>query len=536
MPRSPKLTFASAPKLVTDEEIALPESELVTPEDRKDVKRKRKDQQAAVAECELIGEDAVKTKKKRREHKEPDIEKASSDSTGDAEKPKKKKKQTDVLDGATPLAVDSSANEGLLSADDFRKKFQISAPRDGQVLPEPVQEFEQAPFSKKVRSALVAAGFAAPSAIQAQGWPVAVTGADLVAVAQTGSGKTLGYLLPAFRALKAMEEDSTSQVAKPLALVLAPTRELAMQIEAECTKFGKFAKVSSQAVFGGVPKGPQAKALKENPALLVATPGRLQDLMEMGALSLERVAYLVLDEADRMLDMGFEPEIAKVLAATPADRQTLLFTATWPKSVKKIAANYLKEDYIHVNVGETEELAANTAVAQEFFQADDDEKETKLWRILDGMSDNAKVIVFGNTKRRAEGLCKSFKARGYEAVALHGDKPQWERERDLKEFAAGRCWLLFATDVCARGLDIKDITHVVNYDMARDVESYVHRIGRTGRAGCKGASITFWNPAYDMECSPALAKIAKEAGQVVPDFLEKAACKQKEAKNKAWRY
>jgi superfamily II DNA/RNA helicase len=484
-----------------------------------------------------IAVESAKPKKKRKGQQ--DAVASEVESSEVAERPKKKQKSpVSSVEGDQQAESITVKDATLLSAEAFREKFQITAPLEGQVLPEPVQKFEQAPFGKKIRAALCDAGFAAPSPIQAQGWPVAVSGTDLVAVAKTGSGKTLGYLLPAFRTLKKespAEASSSSQFAKPRVLVLAPTRELAQQIEVECLKFGGVAKVSSQAVFGGVPKGPQVKALKEKPDLLVATPGRLQDLMEMGALSLECVSYVVLDEADRMLDMGFEPEIAKILDTTPADRQTLLFTATWPKSVKKIAAKYLREDYIHVNVGD-DELAANKAVSQEFFQLDDDEKEDKLWRILDGMSDNAKVIVFGNTKRRAEALCKSFKGRGYEAVALHGDKPQWERERDLKEFAAGRCWLLFATDVCARGIDIKDITHVVNYDMARDVESYVHRIGRTGRAGCNGLSITFWNPAYDMECSPALAKIAKEAGQEVPGFLEKAAAKQKEAKNKAWRY
>mmetsp|Transcript_3853 Transcript_3853/g.6480 ORF Transcript_3853/g.6480 Transcript_3853/m.6480 type:complete len:486 (+) Transcript_3853:109-1566(+) len=458
----------------------------------------------------------------------------------------RKRKQRECTDGESNASgkkakSTSSADEATTSidADAYRSQFHITSARNGQTLPDPVTDFAAAPFSKKVRAALAAAGFAAPSPIQAQGWPVAVEGSDLVAVAKTGSGKTLGYLLPAFRALAALEKDNLVDgqgASCPAALVLAPTRELALQILAESEKFGAAAKVTSQAVFGGVPKGPQAKALKDRPQVLVATPGRLQDLMEMGAVSLSQVSFLVLDEADRMLDMGFEPEIAKILGETPEDRQTLLFTATWPKAVKKIAAKYLKEDYVHVNVGDTEDLAANKAVSQEFFEIGDEDKEEKLWRILDVMTDDAKVIVFGNTKRRVDALTKAFIGRGYAAVGLHGDKPQVQREKDLRDFTKGTSWLMFATDVCARGLDIKDVTHVVNYDMARDVESYVHRIGRTGRAGAKGTSITFWNPAYDMECSPALAKIALEAGQTVPSFLAKAAEKQKEAKNKAWRY
>mmetsp|Transcript_27753 Transcript_27753/g.60683 ORF Transcript_27753/g.60683 Transcript_27753/m.60683 type:complete len:509 (-) Transcript_27753:103-1629(-) len=508
MPRSPRLGPASPPDLSAK------------------ASRKKASAEEEPAE-ELVLPVARPDKKKRRER-------ASEEAAAPEELPQKRRKRqegTSVEAAELPAAPVAAVCDTTLSPEDFRRRFHITAPREQQ-LPAPVQRFDDAPFSKKVRAALVEAGFPAPSPIQAQSWPVATSGADLVAVAKTGSGKTLGYLLPAFSVIASRTEGSSM----PAALVLAPTRELVTQIEAESLKFGRCAKVTSLAVFGGAPKPPQVKAARKGADLLVATPGRLQDLMEMGAVSLGGVSFLVLDEADRMLDMGFEPEIAKILAETPATRQTLLFTATWPKAVKKIAAKYLREDFVHVNVGATEELAANTAVEQEFFQAGDEEKEEKLWRILADLGDDSKAIVFGNTKRRAEALMKAFNARGYEAAALHGDKQQWERERDLANFAAGRCWLLFATDVCARGLDIKDVTHVFNYDMARDVESYVHRIGRTGRAGKKGKSITFWNPAYDLECSPALVKIAKEAGQEVPDWLEKAAAKQSDVKNKAWRY
>jgi len=466
------------------------------------------------------------------------------------EKPAKEgKKKKQKQDSAAAEVEETSERT---SAEEFRKKFHITAvPREGQEevveLPDPVQSFSEAPFGKKIREALEGAGFAAPSSIQAQAWPVAATGSDLVAVAKTGSGKTLAFLLPAFkliaRHLKAAAENGVETktkkkvAAKPLTLILAPTRELATQIEVECAKFAGCVKVRSAAVFGGAPKGDQLKAMKsKDPQILVATPGRLQDFMNSGEVGLEDVQLLVLDEADRMLDMGFEPEIAKILETVPQERQTLLFTATWPKAVRRIATTYLKEDYFHVNVGQTEELAANKAVSQEFFKLGDDEKDNKLWQILSGLPDNAKMICFANTKRRIEGFYKTFTGKGYDCVALHGDKQQWERDRDLANFSKGDSWLMFATDVCARGLDIKAVTHVVNLDMARDVESYVHRIGRTGRAGATGASITFWNEAYDMECAPALVKIAQEAGQEVPEWLQKAAAKQKQVKNKGWRY
>merc|ERR1719502_2424726 len=207
----------------------------------------------------------------------------------------------------------------------------------------------------------------------------------------------------------------------------------------------------------------------------------------------------------------------------PSKRQTLLFSATWPKAVQKLASKYLKKDAFHINVGDTDELAANKAVTQEFFKLDDDEKENKLWRILYDMGDNTKIIIFGNTKNRINKLQKAVWDAGYDCIAMHGDKTQWERDESLAKFVAGSVGIMLATDVCARGLDIKKVTHVINFDMARDVESYIHRIGRTGRAGNSGTSITFFNNAYDTECAPALAKIAREAGQPVPAFLERAA-------------
>ncbi|CAK9013091.1 unnamed protein product [Durusdinium trenchii] len=453
-----------------------------------------------------------------------------------AESPKKLK--------VAPEPVEPEASEPKLSAEKplgpaawrFRAKFQISAARAQQPkLPEPVQSFEEAPFGRRLKDALMES-FSAPSPIQAQAWPICQLGHDLVAVAKTGSGKTLAFLLPAFKLISRWSKSNEEMPGHPLVLVLAPTRELATQIQNECERFAS-AKVRSMAIFGGTPKGPQGKELKKKmPQVLVATPGRLQDFLSSGEVNLSQAQLLVLDEADRMLDMGFEPEIAKILSQAPPARQTLLFTATWPKAVKRIAEKYLKEDYMHVNVGETEELAANKAVSQEFFRLGDDEKDDKLWQILSGLSDDAKAICFANTKRRIDSFQKTFWSKGFDSVALHGDKPQKDRDRDLEKFTKGECWLMFATDVCSRGLDIKDVTHVVNLDMARDVESYVHRIGRTGRAGRKGTSLTFWNEAYDMDCAPALVKIATEAGQSVPDWLEKAAQKQKQAKNKAWRY
>jgi len=270
---------------------------------------------------------------------------------------------------------------------------------------------------------------------------------------------------------------------------------------------------------------------------VVGTPGRLVDIMERGSISLGNAAYVVLDEADRMLDMGFEPQIKKVFESVPAKRQTLLFSATWPKSVRKLAAAFLRDGsttQLFVGAGADAELEANTAVTQTFVWATDDEKDKKLYDFLCTLAEkpNARVVVFANTKRRVDYLCKFFYNEGFGTCSIHGDKQQRERDEALGQFVRHEAPIMFATDVAARGLDIKGVTHVVNFDMARDVESYVHRIGRTGRAGELGESVTFWNPDYDKDCSPALVKIAKDAGQVVPDWLEKF---EKTKASKAWK-
>jgi superfamily II DNA/RNA helicase len=493
--------------------------------------RKEKAEQDAGTDTTVVDSQKAEKKKQRKQKTEQQLEDTGSDSgTSPTDAGKAEKKQRNEK-GVQESADACETTVAELDPAEYRKKMLISS--ECNELPDPVQTFDSAPFGKKMRSALKEAGFTAPTAIQAQGWPLAVRGDDLISVAKTGSGKTLAFLLPAFRMINKGKLDASNG---PVALVLAPTRELATQIEEVAVKFGSCLDVRTATVYGGVPKPPQVKALRSKPQLVVATPGRLMDLMNDKAVSLGSVSLLALDEADRMLDMGFEPQMEQIMKQIPAERQTLLFSATWPKAVRKLASKYLRKDSVHLNVGETEELAANKAVTQEFFKLDDDEKENKLWRILYDMGENTKILIFGNTKNRINKLQKAVWDNGYDCIAMHGDKTQWERDAALAKFVSGEVPVMLATDVCARGLDIKDVTHVLNFDMARDVESYIHRIGRTGRAGASGVSITFFNPAYDMECAPALAKIATEAGQVIPAFLEQAAAKTKATKNKLWKY
>jgi superfamily II DNA/RNA helicase len=405
--------------------------------------------------------------------------------------------------------------------------------------------FSDAPFAQPIQAAFKDAGFTTPSPIQARSWPVALSGQDLIAVAKTGSGKTLGFLLPVFHRISTKDfpggaiAKTSSTVPSPLCLVLSPTRELAIQIHGECLKFGSPVGIASECVYGGTNVQAQIKQLRKNsPQVVIATPGRLCDLLEREELALGACQFVVLDEADRMLDMGFEPQLKQIMAVLPAKplRQTLFFTATWPKAVRRVAATFLREkETTEVFIGEGAadgELAANKAVTQTFIEAQDDEKDKRLYEILCKLDEKASIVIFANTKRRVDFIAKIFWQEGFSTCAVHGDKPQHERDAALQKFVKKECAIMVATDVAARGLDIKGVTHVINFDMARDVESYVHRIGRTGRAGELGEAITFWNPDYDKDCSPALVKIAKDAGQEVPPFLQKY---EKGKASKQWK-
>lgn len=400
--------------------------------------------------------------------------------------------------------------------------------------------FADAPFAEPVIKAL-SAEYNAPTEIQAKAWPVALMGRDLIAVAKTGSGKTLGFVLPMLHRMSTISGAPRSV----RTLVLSPTRELAAQIHVQAERFARLVGLSTLVIYGGTPLKEQKQAIASTaPAMVIATPGRLVDLLGQGAIKLSACHAIVLDEADRLLDMGFKPQLEATYKALPSERQTLLFSATWPKAVRKLAAAYLRDSQTTSLFlggaqgssagGDAEgdadtatggtgvdacELSANVAVSQSFVQATDDVKDEKLWALLSELEEGARVIVFANTKRRVDNLARIFADFG--TCALHGDKSQPDREKALAGFVSNASPLMVATDVAARGLDIKLVTHVINYDMARDVESYVHRIGRTGRAGAVGKSVTFWNPDYDKECAPALVRIARKAGQAVPDWLAK---------------
>jgi len=304
----------------------------------------------------------------------------------------------------------------------------------------------------------------------------------------------------------------------PIVLVLAPTRELAVQIKEECDKFGGSSDVKNTCIYGGVPKSRQVRDLRSGIEIVIATPGRLIDHLEQGNTNLKRVTYLVMDEADRMLDMGFEPQLRKICSQIRPDRQVLMWSATWPKEIQNLARDYL-HDYYQVTVGSLD-LAGNKDVTQIINVCGDHEKYRNLQANLrENLTDKDRVIVFVETKKGCDMLCRSLRMDGFQARAMHGDKSQEERDWALREFKTCQATLLVATDVAARGLDVDDIKMVVNFDFPNDLETYVHRIGRTGRAGKKGYAVSFFVSEKNGRMAKDLIEILNKTNQNIPQGL-----------------
>ncbi|NYZ15985.1 DEAD/DEAH box helicase [Azospirillum sp. RWY-5-1] len=337
--------------------------------------------------------------------------------------------------------------------------------------------------------ALEAAGHTSPTPVQAAAIPAALEGRDVLATADTGTGKTGAFLLPSLHRLAvADEERKTARPFGPRVLVLAPTRELARQVTMAARTYVKFLRLFIVDVVGGEPFRPQIRDLSRTVDVLVATPGRLMDHIRRGNVRLDEVEVLILDEADRMLDMGFAEDIAAISGACPKERQTLLFTATLDRRMEGVARNLVR-DPARVAVESTP--ASAPKIEQRVMHADDLGHKRKLLRHFAASTEIHKAIIFAATKRDADELASELAQEGHAAAALHGDMHQEARTRTLHRLRDGRVRLLVATDVAARGIDVRDISHVINFDLPRNPEDYVHRIGRTGRAGAEGIAISF---------------------------------------------
>ena len=350
-------------------------------------------------------------------------------------------------------------------------------------------KFSDLGLADPIQRAVADRNHVVPTPIQVRAIPELLAGRDLMGIAQTGTGKTAAFALPILDRLSRSQGKDDRR--RPRALILAPTRELAIQIGAEFGAYAKYLHLRHTVIYGGVGQKPQVDALRRGVDILTATPGRLLDLMNQGRLRLDAVEILVLDEADRMLDMGFVRDVRKIIKAIPADRQSLLFSATMPGEVVRLSADILT-DPVHVEV--TPRATPVERVEQRVYHVGAREKQALLARILEDPA-MSRVLVFSRTKHRANRISEQLGKAGVDSEAIHGNKSQGARQRALKRFRAGQVRVLVATDIAARGIDVDGVTHVINYELPNEPESYVHRIGRTARAGAGGFAFSFCDPA-----------------------------------------
>jgi ATP-dependent RNA helicase RhlE len=379
--------------------------------------------------------------------------------------------------------------------------------------------FSDLNLAPEILRALAESNYTLPTPVQAQAIPLVLAGRDLMAGAQTGTGKTAAFALPVLQKLMPFASSSASPARHPVrALILVPTRELAIQVEKSVQAYAKHSHLRSLVVFGGVDIKTQTPALKSGVEVLVATPGRLLDHVEMKTVQLNQVQMLVLDEADRMLDMGFMPDLRRILALLPKSRQNLMFSATFSSEIKKLSAEFLVNPAL-IEVARSNATAEN--VTQKMYLVAQFDKHLLLAHLLRG-SDAKQAIVFTKTKLTASHLAKQLQREGVAADAIHGDKSQLERMQALDAFKLGKIAVLIATDVAARGLDIDQLPMVINYEIPSAPEDYVHRIGRTGRAGASGTAISLVSPEEEKYLSE-IEKLIKCKIQIEQSPLPKQA-------------
>ncbi|MDQ6880515.1 MAG: DEAD/DEAH box helicase [Pseudomonadota bacterium] len=372
--------------------------------------------------------------------------------------------------------------------------------------------FSNLSLAEPLARAVAEMGYESMTPIQAQAIPVVLTGKDVMGAAQTGTGKTAAFSLPLLQRLLKHENTSTSPARHPVrALVLLPTRELADQVAQQVKLYAKYTNLRSAVVFGGMDMKPQTLELKRGVEVLVATPGRLLDHIEAKNAVLNQVEYVVLDEADRMLDIGFLPDLQRILSYLPKQRTTLLFSATFSAEIRRLANSYLK-DPVTIEVAKPNEAAST--VEQHFYSVNDEDKRRALRQIV-RQRGLTQAFVFVNSKLGCARLARSLEHEGMKTTALHGDKSQDERLKALESFKKGEVDLLVATDVAARGLDIKDVPAVFNFDVPFNAEDYIHRVGRTGRAGASGLAVTFVS-ASDGRLMADLEKLLKKKIELEP--------------------
>lgn len=424
------------------------------------------------------------------------------------------------------------ANTGI----NFDRYEDIPVEASGEDPPKHIEKFSDCQLSEIIQLNVELTHYSKPTPVQKHALPIILAKRDLMACAQTGSGKTAAFLIPILdlvfqQGCPRPPSDSRYSGRRkqyPTALVLGPTRELAVQIFEEARKFSYRSRVRPCVVYGGADIGAQMRDLEHGCHLLVATPGRLVDMMERGKIGLEGVRYLVLDEADRMLDMGFEPQIRRIVEQDvmpkTGDRQTLMFSATFPKEIQMLARDFL-HDYIFLAVGRVGSTSQN--ITQKVVWVDECDKRSFLLDLLNASAPDTLTLVFVETKKNCDALDNFLYTQGYSCTCIHGDRTQGERELALHSFRTAKMPILVATAVAARGLDISNVKHVVNFDMPADIEEYVHRIGRTGRVGNLGLATSFFNERNRNLCND-LMELLMETMQEVPSWMDSMSYEMKQ--------
>uniref|UniRef100_A0A251RLA2 RNA helicase n=1 Tax=Helianthus annuus TaxID=4232 RepID=A0A251RLA2_HELAN len=480
----------------------------------KDHKRKLQDQEQQQPEQEQAEAPKKDKKKKKKEKLEPETVNGNETSNGSEELSEKKKKKKQKKEEKEEV---KEVNGGVDEVRESEDNVVVSGKDISDSKYKALNTFAESNLSDQLLECCK--NFSKPSPIQSNSWPFLLHGRDFIGIAKTGSGKTLAFGIPAMNHILNKRKNKSNKKVTPLCLVLSPTRELAQQIYDVLSDAGKPSGVRSVCVYGGTSKGPQISALKSGVDIVIGTPGRLKDLIEMGVCQLQEVSFVVLDEADRMLDMGFEPEVRSILSKTSSVRQVVMFSATWPLAVNQLSQEFMDPNPVKVVVG-SEDLAANHDVMQIVEVLEDRARDERLVTLLEKYhkSRRNRVLVFVLYKKEASRVENMLQRRGWKVVSISGDKQQKARTEALQLFKDGTSPLLIATDVAARGLDIPDVEVVINYSFPLTTEDYVHRIGRTGRAGKKGVAHTFFMKE-NKALSGELINVLREAGQNVPTNL-----------------
>lgn len=451
---------------------------------------------------------------------------------------------TENIDWSKPLAQDENLEKSLFSGSNtginFDKYEDIPVEATGEDVPEHIDTFKEGSLGEIVNANLELCKYTIPTPVQKYAIPIITQHRDLMACAQTGSGKTAAFLLPILSRLYAegpgesLKATTSYQRGRrklfPLAVILSPTRELASQIYDEARKFAYRSHVRPCVVYGGADVGAQMRDLDRGCHILVATPGRLADFLKRGKIGFSFIRYVVLDEADRMLDMGFEPQIRDIVEKsdmpTKGKRQTLMFSATFPKDIQILARDFL-DNYIFLAVGRVGSTSTN--ITQKVIWVDEGEKHKFLLDLINATDAASLTLIFTETKKGADALDEFLYSRKYKSTSIHGDRTQREREEALMAFRTGEYPILVATAVAARGLDIPNVRHVINFDLPSDIDEYVHRIGRTGRVGNVGLATSFFND-NNRNIVKDLVDLLNEARQEVPQWLETLALTHQKGK------